>query len=339
MDSILRINDNETENEALWRIGCEKRNGSCDDITWVEIANLFNKHFRDSEEEYRDSSAYRKKFKNYLDFYEQVLNNGTKTDNEYVATRILCVSDCHVPYQLPIDLLKDYVGKVDILVLNGDIGDCQAISTFPKTYRKSPMEEIIETRHYMISMINYIKPKKVIVNYGNHDLRFQSYMAKHLDSDLLELMPETSLELIIDDGFKHYDKVDKTKIEFSPLKDMYNDIEIIYTGNWYSQINDTIFCHPKAFSSGILKTAEKAMYFFRNEGMNFKTLVMAHTHRIGYYKIGNTMIYEQGAFCDVNANNYSDGCLVNSQKEGFIYICQDINGNTIESKTKLITLN
>lgn len=337
--SVLKINDNETENEALWRIGCEKRNGLYDDVTWVEIANIFNKHFRKSEEEYYDPSAYRKKFKNYLDFYEQVINNGHNTDIQYVGTRILCVSDCHVPYELPINKLHEYIGKVDILVLNGDIGDCQAISTFPKTYRKSPMEEIIETRQYIISMIDYIKPKKVIINYGNHDLRFQSYMAKNLDSDLLELMPETSLELIIDDGFKHYDKVSKVKIEYPPIKTMYDDIDIVYTSNWYVQINDTIFCHPKAFSSGILKTAEKAMYFFRNEGMNFKTLVLAHTHRIGYYKIGNTMIYEQGAFCDVNANNYSDGCLVNSQKEGFIYICQDINGNTIESKTKLITLN
>lgn len=339
MIDILNIKDGETENEALWRIGCEKHNGNFDGITWVEIAKVFNKHFRESEEEYRDSSAYRKKFKNYLDFYEQVLNKNNNADTEYVANRILCVSDCHVPYQLPINLLKDYVGKVDVLVLNGDIGDCQAISTFPKTYRKSPMEEIIETRRYIISMIDYIKPKKVVVNYGNHDLRFQSYLAKNLDSDLLELMPETSLELIIEDGFRHYDKVNKVKIEYEPVKKIYDDVEIEYTGKWFCKVGSTLFAHPKAFSSGILKTAEKAMNFFRNEGIIFDTLVLAHTHRLGMYKIGNTTIYEQGAFCDVNANNYSDGNLVNSQKEGFIYICQDINGNTIEDKTKLISLN
>ena len=103
--------------------------------------------------------------------------------------------------------------------------------------------------------------------------------------------------------------------------------------------SDCIFAHPKAFSSGILKTAEKAMFWFRNEGYNFKTLVMAHTHRSGMYVIGNTTIYEQGAFSDIKKNNYSDGKLYNSQKEGFIYLCQDKDGNTLREKTELVILN
>ena len=43
--------------------------------------------------------------------------------------------------------------------------------------------------------------------------------------------------------------------------------------------------------------------------------------------------------CDVKANNYSDGRLGNSQIEGFIYICQDKNGEIIKDKTKLVCLN
>lgn len=336
---MIQFREGETENQALWRVGCEKRSGMLGNITWESIADAFNERYRESEEEYRDTSAYRKKFKNYLDFYEQVLTNDTSAENVYIANRILCISDCHVPFQLPVERLEKYINRVDTLLLNGDIGDCQAISTFPKTYRKSPMEEIIETRKYIIKLINYLKPKKVVINYGNHDLRFQSYFAKNLDSDLLELMPETSLELIVEDGFRHYDKQNMTKIEYQPLKELFPDINIEYTHNWMIQIGDTIACHPKAFSSGLLKTAEKAMYFFRNEGMQFTTLIMAHTHRIGMTKIGNTTIYEQGAFCDVAANNYSDGRLVNSQKEGFIYFCQDINGNTIPSKTELVAIN
>ena len=201
------------------------------------------------------------------------------------------------------------------------------------------MEELIETRKFIIDLIEYIKPKKVVVTYGNHDVRFQSYLAKNLDSDLLELMPQTSLELIFVDGFKHYNKRERTKVEYKPLIEVLDDVEIEYTNNWYSQIGDTIFCHPKAFSSGIMKTAEKAMLWFRNEGFNFKSLVMAHTHRSGMYSIGNTTIYEQGAFCDTKSNNYSDGQLYNSQKEGFIYLCQDGKGNTLKDKTELVVLN
>ena len=115
----------------------------------------------------------------------------------------MSISDTHVPFQLPIDTFKDYVGKVDILQLNGDILDCQSISKFSKLYRISIMEELIEGRQYIIDLINYIKPKKVVLNYGNHEMRLGAYLAKNLDSDALGLMPNTALDLIID-GFHNY---------------------------------------------------------------------------------------------------------------------------------------
>ena len=84
-----------------------------------------------------------------------------------------------------------------------------------------------------------------------------------------------------------------------------------------------------------MKTAEKAMYFFRNEGLHFTSLVMAHTHRIGNYAIGNTTIFEQGACCETRQMRYSDGRLVNSQKEGFLYIEQDKNGDIVNFKQEI----
>jgi predicted phosphodiesterase len=269
-----------------------------------------------------------------------LMNNALKAKGDTaVATRILSVSDTHVPFELPIETLSAYKGRVDILQLNGDICDCQAISKFNKVYRVSPMEEIIKARKYVIDMIEYLQPKKVVVTYGNHDLRFQNYIAKNLDNEMAELMPRTSLELIFVDGFFHYDKREGTKSWYTPIKELFPAIEIDYTDNWWTQIGDTIFAHPSAFSSGVLKTAERAMHFFRNEGMQFLELVMAHTHRVGEYYIGNTRIIEQGAFSDVSKNNYNNGQLYNSQKEGFVYLCQDINGKTIREKTELVALN
>lgn len=288
------------------------------DLNSRDIAILLNQE----SEIQKDESAWRKHYASF----KKGIEYEHKRNNLGVATRILSISDCHVPFQLSLDKLADYKGRVDILQLNGDIGDCQGISRFPKSYRVSPMEELIETRKFIIDLIEYIKPKKVVITYGNHDLRFQSYLSKNLDSDLLELMPQTSLELIFVDGFKHYNKRERIKVEYKALIKVFDNVEIEYTNNWYCQIGDTIFCHPKAFSSGMMKTAEKAMLWFRNEGYNFKSLVMAHTHRSGMYSIGNTIIYEQGAFCNTKSNNYSDGQLYNSQKEGFIYLCQDGKG-------------
>lgn len=298
------------------------------DLNCKEIACLLNQNSKVQKTE----SAWRKYYRNFKAGIDYANNNSDET------TRILSISDLHIPYQLPIDTLSNYVNKVDILQINGDVCDCQSISRFPKVYRISPMEEIIQARQYIIDLIEYINPKKIIVNFGNHDIRFQNYLSKNLDNDIIELMPKTSLELILLDGFNHYNKREKTKVEYQPLNKVLN-MEIEYTDNWHCQIGDTIFCHPSSFSNGILKTAERAMLYFRNEGYSFKEIVMAHTHRIGEYYIGNTRIMEQGCFCDVAQNNYSDGKLCNSQKEGFVYLCQDSNGNTLRDKTKLQVLN
>lgn len=316
--------DYETAFEHKLRLCNAKLNHEID-LDWSEIVDILELDIH--------PDSLRKMAYGYKEMYEYIHGFGG------VATTILSLSDFHIPFQLPIELLSEYKNNIDILQLNGDIVDMQSISKFPKTYRVSPMEEMIVGRQYIIDLIEYINPKKVVITYGNHDNRFQQYLARNLDTDLLELMPDNSLELIFEDGFTHFNKREHTKIKYEPIKDVFPNIEIEYVHNWFCQIGDTIFCHPTAYSSGILKTAEKAMLWFRNEGYQFSKLVMAHTHRSGSYVVGNTTIYEQGCFCDVKKNNYSDGKLVNSQKEGYMLICQDENGNTIADKTKLVVVN
>ena len=59
----------------------------------------------------------------------------------------------------------------------------------------------------------------------------------------------------------------------------------------------------------------------------------------GEYKIGDTVMYEQGCCCDVTKQHYADGRLTSSQKEGFVYLCQDCDGNLVRDHSKLIELN
>lgn len=307
------------ENKALYKLDCNK------------IAELLN---HENGHDYGES-AYRKEWQSF--------NRGRLYERELiergVKTRILCISDIHFPFAKPIETFCDYVGRVDILLLNGDILDCAAISKFTKMYRTSPIEEMIGARQYLIDLIEYIQPKQVIATYGNHDSRLGAYLAKNLDTDIQELLPETALDYLFVDGFTHYDRKLRTKTHYDPICEVFEDIKIEYVGNWHCQVGDVIFCHPRAFASNPMKTAEKAMYFFRNEGKQFKALVMAHTHRVGDYKIGNTKIYEQGAACETDKMNYNDGMLINSQKQGFAYICLDKDGNNMEDKTKVVGLN
>lgn len=74
MEEILRVLPDETEDECLFRIGEAKRDGLLD-LTWTQIADFFNRTFRENDTEYRTESSYRKKFKNYIDAKDMLVKS------------------------------------------------------------------------------------------------------------------------------------------------------------------------------------------------------------------------------------------------------------------------
>lgn len=321
---MLEKLNNENQFEYKVRICLAKLNKQIK-LEWDEIVELLGE---DCTGDHLRKTAY-----GLREYHEYIKS----TDG--VAKRILSISDSHVPFNLPVETFKDYANIVDVLQLNGDILDMQSISKFPKTYRVSIMEEMIQGRQYIIDLIELIKPKEVIINYGNHEMRFASYISKNIDCDLLELMPQTALDLICDDGFHHYDKRNKAKVWYEPLSKVFDGIEFTYTKDWKCKIGKTIFCHPSAFSSGMMKTAEKAMQYFLTQDRDFNALVMSHTHQIGEYVKGGITLYEQGTTSDTSKQSYTDGKLYTPQQMGCLYMCQDTDGNVIKDKTKLVVIN
>lgn len=255
-----------------------------------------------------------------------------------IATRILSISDAHVPFNLPVEIFKDYANRVDILVFNGDTEDCWSCSSFPRRYRIGLNEEMILTRQYMIDVINLIHPKKVIVLIGNHEYRLGRHLTDKLNDDILSIMPDTPLELIVNHGFRVKDRRNKTETWYSPIVEMFSEegIEIEYLGAWYTMVGKTIFAHPLSYSSGMLKTTEKAVNFFLRENRTFDSIVLGHTHKLGYYVQGSIHMYEQGCTCDLSKLDYNDGKLVIPGQNGFLYLCQDADGNIIAEKTKIV---
>jgi hypothetical protein len=77
-DILVRL-PNETEEECLFRIGSAKRDGLLD-ATWPEVADFMNTTFRQDETEYRSESAYRKKYKNYIDAKEMFAKQEATSD-------------------------------------------------------------------------------------------------------------------------------------------------------------------------------------------------------------------------------------------------------------------
>lgn len=301
-------------------------------ITCSQIATLLN---AENGKNYGEC-AYRKEYAGF--------NRGRKYEREHgaenVDLRILAVSDMHVPYHHPVEIFKAFAGNVDILVLNGDIMDCQSISFFPKYYRIDFISEMIAARQYIIDIIELIKPNKVLVTKGNHEHRMIRYLSEKINEDLMSLMPDSPMDLIINDGFKNKDRYKRTEIYYPPLKDVFSEqgIEVCYDGEWYCRVGNVIFAHPLSYSSSMMKTAEKAVTFFtRSEDRTFTSIIMAHTHKVGFYKVGDIKMYEQGCCCQVNMLDYANGKLQDPQQNGYMYIALNKDGNIIEDKTRLIT--
>ena len=332
MDSLFNRMSDESYKDYFVRLF---ENKSEYGLTCSDIAVLLNSENNNNFGE----STYRKYFAAFQDgrMYERM----RLTADTGVATRILALSDFHFPFNLPLSTFDDYVGTADVLVLNGDLLDQQSISRFPKNYRIPPMEEMIGCRQYLIDLIEMLHPKKVIINKGNHEERFGAYLAKHLDSDMLGLMPDTALDLVVDDGFFYYDKKSRSKNWYDPLVKVFADsgIEIVYTGEWYCKVGKTIFAHPLTYSTGMLKTTEKAVDHFLRKDRDFDALVLGHTHKLGSYIQGDIAMYEQGCCCRTEELRYADGQLTLPQQAGFLIAAQDRNGNLLRDYTKLISLN
>ena len=281
-----------------------------------------------------DTSAWRKEYASFNRGreYERARTSGG------VARRILDLSDFHFPFQLPAQTFIEYAGLVDVLVLNGDLFDFKEISRFERAYRQSPMDEIIGGRQYFIELIGLLQPRSVVVVDGNHDLRFGKYFAKKLDTDLIELMPQSPSELVFVDGFKHYNKEEHAKVWYEPLSSVFPDITFVYNGSWYEKVGKTIFAHPSTYSSGMLKTTEKAINHFYRVEHDFDCCVLAHTHKLGSFFQGNVAMYEQGACCQVEKMTYAAGQLTLPQQKGFLWLAQDSDGSILVDQTKLVTL-
>ena len=301
-------------------------------VTSSRIAQLLN---AENGKNY-DESAYRKRFNDFNRgrIYER------EHSSEYVAQRILAISDLHVPYHYPVSIFSQYSGSVDVLVLNGDVMDCQSISFFPKKYRINLVEEMIEARQYIMDLIDMIKPRKAIITKGNHEHRMIRYLTDRLNEDLINLMPDSPLDLIINDGFKNNDRYKRTEVYYPPLRDIYQEqnISVYYNGDWWCRVGNVIFAHPLAYSSSMMKTTEKAVTFFtRTNNRTFTAIVMGHTHKVGFYKVGDISMYEQGCCCKLDMLDYADGKLQDPQQNGYMYISLNRDGNIIEDKTRLIT--
>lgn len=86
MNDILKKRDNENEAQYIFRLGQLKDSGTITD-TWESINPTINRELGIEEENWRDVSSFRKRYRNYLDAYEQIFSKEqftTDQASEYV---------------------------------------------------------------------------------------------------------------------------------------------------------------------------------------------------------------------------------------------------------------
>lgn len=77
---ILERKEGESETQYIWRVGQMVDAGQIDN--WKSITSILNKELRTDETEYRDESAYRKKYQYAKMFYDEVFSK--REDDEYI---------------------------------------------------------------------------------------------------------------------------------------------------------------------------------------------------------------------------------------------------------------
>lgn len=74
--------EGENEFQYIWRL-CQLKDEGLLDLNWKELAEVFNKNLKDSEDEYIDESAYRKGYQ-YAKMYYDFVFKEKSFDKEYI---------------------------------------------------------------------------------------------------------------------------------------------------------------------------------------------------------------------------------------------------------------
>ena len=78
-------------------------------MDWIEIRDMLKLDI--TPDQLRKQAVGYEEYDNYIHGFNSAV------------TSILSVSDLHIPFAKPLETFADYIGKIDILQLNGDILD------------------------------------------------------------------------------------------------------------------------------------------------------------------------------------------------------------------------
>jgi predicted phosphodiesterase len=235
--------------------------------------------------------------------------------------KILSISDFHIPFDRD-DLIARIIelhSDADILVINGDMLELYAVSTWPKE-RRVPLEHEYEIALEYLRIFSSIFPY-VILTRGNHEFRLNRYFSTHVTGAISFMVDKDVLSHLANgEVWKNGRLVDK--LDFS---NVYYDSSSQEA--WEIKIGKTIFMHPKNWSQVEAKIAVKGGEYWEQRDNSIDCVVAAHTHKQGKVISKGKLCIEQGCLCAPLDYAKSGSLNFKPQDLGYAVIYQDSEGN------------
>jgi len=249
--------------------------------------------------------------------------------------KILSLSDIHFPWALEDELEAaiEMHSDADIVVLNGDILDGYAFSTYGRAKRVGALKEYISAFE-LVKTLSERFPHVVIVS-GNHDRRPAKTLSRNdFEKEATQILRPDLLARIANGEVLN---------EYGEIVEILDFDNVIYEqyDSWYVRLGQTIFCHPDAYQGGnpgatVIKLLN---YFTKRLGSDkFDSIVVGHTHRIYKGIFFNKMLIEQGAMCARQPYQHKADLRFPHAMNGYAVVWQDENGNTDFNSSHVVYL-
>lgn len=243
------------------------------------------------------------------------------------SRKILSLSDIHFPIART-DLIEQIIHQhkdADVLVLNGDLFDGYAFSSFKKDKKINALIEYNAVLTF-VHLCSDIFPKVILVD-GNHDVRSHRYLRDLNVSDEARDILRPNLMARIANGEVLNERGDVT--DLLKFDNVYYDTR----ESWYVKIGKTIFAHPSSKDKGLPgSTAYRVAQYFSNryEAGEVDSIVVGHTHK--FYKgiVGRQLLVEQGCLSGLAMYSHDPSLqYINTAVNGYAVVYQDDEGNTL----------
>ena len=289
-----------------------------------------------SETVYADPYEERwEKIKGMQKEYEMIAEKKSVGIVKNISRKILTLSDIHFPFGLIDELRKaiELHSDADIVVLNGDILDGYAFSTYGRGRRIAALKEYRMAFDFVKELTERFE--KIVIVSGNHDRRPAKTLARNdFEKEATQILRPDLLARIANGEMLN---------EFGECTKKYDFDNVLYQqyDSWYVRIGKTIFCHPDAYQGGNPgATVMMLNKYFMNRigGEQYDSIVVGHTHRIYKGIFMNRMLIEQGAMASRMPYQHKADLRFPHAMNGYAVIYQDDEGNTDFTESKVFYL-